>query len=136
MLVIGRRYTFEAAHHLPYHDGHCQRLHGHSYKLEVEVTGEFSTNPSKLGMIMDYGDLDTIVKKHILDIVDHQDLNEALKYLDGETTAEHLAEAFFSMLFAAINNWQRTGVRQAQYNVQLYSVLVRETERSWAKVTA
>lgn len=37
--TIGKTFTFEAAHHLEHHRGKCRRPHGHSYKLEVMVTG-------------------------------------------------------------------------------------------------
>ena len=38
---IYREFTFEAAHRLPnVPEGHkCSRLHGHSYRVEVRVTG-------------------------------------------------------------------------------------------------
>ena len=31
--------NFAAAHRLPDHEGKCQRLHGHTYGLEVTVEG-------------------------------------------------------------------------------------------------
>ena len=38
---ITQAFTFEAAHHLPnVPEGHkCGRLHGHSYRVEVHVSG-------------------------------------------------------------------------------------------------
>ena len=39
--------TFAAAHRLPEHGGKCQRLHGHTYGLEVTVEGTpQQTSPS------------------------------------------------------------------------------------------
>lgn len=77
MLTLTRRFTFEACHHLPFYDGACHRLHGHSYKMEVTVTGDVITdkeNP-KCGMIIDFKDLNKLVNDVVISKYDHQDLN-------------------------------------------------------------
>jgi 6-pyruvoyltetrahydropterin/6-carboxytetrahydropterin synthase len=38
--LIYKEVRFEAAHRLPYHDGKCQRLHGHSWIGRVYVTAD------------------------------------------------------------------------------------------------
>ncbi|NES98612.1 MAG: 6-carboxytetrahydropterin synthase QueD, partial [Desertifilum sp. SIO1I2] len=35
--IIYKEFRFEAAHHLPHHDGKCRRLHGHSWVGRVQV---------------------------------------------------------------------------------------------------
>ena len=40
---IRKRFRFEAAHTLPFHPGKCARMHGHSYRLEVAVSGPIRT---------------------------------------------------------------------------------------------
>lgn len=48
-------------------------MHGHSYKLFVTVKGEPINdldNP-KNGMVVDFGDIKTIVKEEIVDVWDH-----------------------------------------------------------------
>jgi queuosine biosynthesis protein QueD len=64
---VTREYSFCAAHRL---EGHpkCGRLHGHNYRVEVEVQ---SINLSPAGMVIDFQDLDAIVKAYI-DKVDHR----------------------------------------------------------------
>ena len=44
-MKIGKTYSFEAAHHLPNHNGKCKNPHGHSYRLEVEVEGGLNPFP-------------------------------------------------------------------------------------------
>jgi len=53
MTEIWKDFTFEAAHLLPnLPDGHkCKRLHGHSYRVRVVVSGELD---AELGWVMDY----------------------------------------------------------------------------------
>lgn len=90
-MKIGKMYNFEAAHHLPNHKGKCARLHGHSYKLEVEVEGNTYENPndSEYGMVMDFEALDEIVDV-VVSALDHTDLNENPLTKNMPTTAESL----------------------------------------------
>lgn len=92
---INKQFRFEAAHSLPKHDGKCKDLHGHSYLLEVTVSGEPIKNGSKEGMIMDFSDLSAIVEKEIIEQWDHQFLNDLLPFT---TTAENLAQECFRRL--------------------------------------
>ncbi len=66
-------FYFEMSHALWNYDGLCRNIHGHSYQLHVTVSGKPETNneSSKLGMVMDFGDLKKIVKQEILDVYDH-----------------------------------------------------------------
>ena len=97
-MTITKIFTFEAAHSLPEHDGKCKNLHGHSYSLEVTASGPIIESGSKQGMIMDFADISTIVKKEILDVWDHQFLNDILPFT---TTAELLAQECFKKLEAS-----------------------------------
>ncbi|MFI7208081.1 6-carboxytetrahydropterin synthase QueD [Micromonospora aurantiaca (nom. illeg.)] len=73
-MEIFREFTFEAAHRLPHvPDGHkCARLHGHSYRVEVHVSGEVG---AETGWVMDFGDIKKIVQP-VCDQLDHRYLNE------------------------------------------------------------
>lgn len=67
MFKISRDYHFSAAHRL---EGHpkCGRLHGHNYHVTIELG---TINLPTDSMIMDYGDLDVIVKP-IIEAMDHR----------------------------------------------------------------
>lgn len=91
---ICKRFTFEAAHHLPLHDGKCKRVHGHSYIVEVFVVGELHTTGPKSGMVMDYGDLSQLWKLEFESVLDHRDLNNVLD--TDHTTAECIAMWLFT----------------------------------------
>ena len=61
------------AHALWNYDGPCKNIHGHSYKLFVTVSGSpiQDQNNVKFGMVVDFKELKTIVKKNVTDILDH-----------------------------------------------------------------
>lgn len=71
MFKVSKEFSFDMAHLLDGHDGKCQNLHGHTYKLQVEITGHLITHGAKKSMVMDFSDLKSIVKKSILDPMDH-----------------------------------------------------------------
>jgi 6-pyruvoyltetrahydropterin/6-carboxytetrahydropterin synthase len=69
-----REQRFEAAHRLPkVPPGHkCARLHGHSFKIELVVSG--TVNP-ETGWFIDYGEIDALWQP-LHDQLDHNYLNE------------------------------------------------------------
>ncbi|TSC65454.1 MAG: 6-pyruvoyl tetrahydrobiopterin synthase [Candidatus Berkelbacteria bacterium Gr01-1014_85] len=95
---VTKLFTFEAAHQLPDHNGKCARLHGHSYKLEVTVSGPLQNIGSSDGMVIDFADLSKIVNEQIIDQWDHRFLNDILPF---RTTAENLAVETFKRLTQA-----------------------------------
>ena len=62
---------FSAAHVLRDYPAACERLHGHNYKVIIEVTAD---ELDHLGMVLDYEDIKTISYKYIAQL-DHQYLN-------------------------------------------------------------
>lgn len=85
--AIFKEFTFEAAHRLPnVPTGHkCERLHGHSFRVEVHVIGTV-TEPA--GWVLDFADI-AAAWKPLHDVLDHHYLNE----VDGlsNPTSENLA---------------------------------------------
>jgi 6-pyruvoyltetrahydropterin/6-carboxytetrahydropterin synthase len=71
---IFKEFTFEAAHRLPRVPvGHkCGRLHGHSFRAEIHVSGP--VDPT-LGWVMDFADIKEAFRP-VLDQLDHNYLNE------------------------------------------------------------
>ncbi len=94
---ITKQFKFEAAHFLPHHDGKCKNLHGHSYILEVTVSGPIQQQGSKEGMVMDFSDLSEVVESEIISKLDHKFLNDVVPFV---TTAENLATECFKRIEA------------------------------------
>jgi len=91
MFVLRKSFSFEAAHRLVHHDGKCARLHGHSWKLTVELRGkELYDGGPKRSMLIDYGDITAIVKPFLDSFLDHHYLNETLQ--TDSPTSEFVAQ--------------------------------------------
>lgn len=121
--ILTKSFHFEAAHHLPGHQGKCARLHGHSYRLEVTLRGPIKDvdGQSDYGMVMDFSDLAQIVNESVIDQLDHRDLNAVTKI---HTTAENLAHWIWDTLLAA-------GLSEQL----LYRIRLWETEGSYVEIT-
>ena len=81
---ITKIFSFEAAHKLIHYEGACENLHGHSYGLEVTISGSVNDR----GIVLDFKDLKTIVNNVVIDRLDHSYLNEVFDFED--TTAENI----------------------------------------------
>lgn len=89
-LRLKRKYEFDAAHSLPFHEGKCKNFHGHRYVLEVEIVGEVQTTGPETGMIMDFKTLDAYVNE-ILELLDHSNLNDQYKNPTAELMVQDIA---------------------------------------------
>lgn len=115
---IGKTYSFEAAHRLPkVPETHkCHRLHGHNYKVEIEVRGEIAPKDGFCNNT-DFFELDKAMAP-ILQALDHHYLND-VQGLENPT-AENIA----AWVLARLNE------QCAIY----FSVKVWETDKCWAQV--
>lgn len=110
-VTIIRRYDFEAAHFLPHvPDGHkCKTMHGHSYMVEVHVTGVVQESGRESGMVVDFGVVDEIALR-LFATWDHRPLNE----LFPNPTVEVMAPIVQKHMESALNphmTWRPVSVR-------------------------
>jgi len=89
------RFRLEAARRLPNlpSEHPCSRLHGHSFRLEVRVSGPL--DPA-LGWVCDFSELETVCNT-LRDQLDHRTLNE-IHGLENPTSEHHLALWFWTRL--------------------------------------
>ena len=144
MFVISKSYTFAASHRLPNHRGKCRNLHGHNYRVEVGVRSHLLnplSDPSSDGMVIDFDDLDQIVKP-LIELLDHTHLNESLAQLidadpslpavigaNMSPTAERLALLLADRIHRALALQFDAG----QSTIRLNHVRVWETEKAYAE---
>ena len=130
-VIVTRRETFSAGHTLrnpAFSDernrevfGKCSNPggHGHNYVIEVSLRGDVDP---ETGFLFDLSELATVMRKVVLQDVDHHDLNTDVDWLTGVIpTTENLVCAFWDRLDANLP----AGL--------LYSVRLRETEKNWAE---
>lgn len=142
MIKIQKEWTFEAGHCLPGHDGKCSRPHGHSYRVRVWVKGIPITDlySPKRNMVMDYADLDAIVKP-IVDSLDHRTMFEGgreLLYLSAVLTRERHPDwyVYIGMRTTAENLciWFWNQIRPSlPDNIDLMGVVICETAKTTAE---
>ncbi|NMC20384.1 MAG: 6-pyruvoyl tetrahydropterin synthase family protein, partial [Thermogutta sp.] len=65
--VASPHFRFSAAHFVYFDDGTCEPLHGHDYRVVVELTGR----PSPAGLLLDFLHLEQIVREILLPL-DHR----------------------------------------------------------------
>jgi 6-pyruvoyltetrahydropterin/6-carboxytetrahydropterin synthase len=139
-LRVTKIFDFETAHALWGYDGKCKDIHGHSYKLSVTIAGDRINDPNhvKYGMIIDFGDLKTIVKKHVVDVFDHCLL------VNGNTPHKKYAEVENGFAKIMLCDFQPTCenmladmVKRIQPNLPAHVVLkyvkLQETATSYAE---
>ena len=107
-VTLTKSFSFESAHWLPTFpkDHKCRRMHGHSFRVDVEVAGPVS---EEKGYLIDYGQIKQAVAP-ILEQLDHRLLND----VDGleNPTAEMLARWIFVRLKSALPMLAAVQVRE------------------------
>jgi len=117
-MLITRRLEFDAGHRIPDHKSQCRHLHGHRYVIEITLSGQVidKEGDAANGMVMDFSDVKTLAKEHLVDLWDHAFLayekdkaivdflnslpNHKTVILDRVPTAENLAQIAFERLDA------------------------------------
>ncbi len=73
---VRRSFDFDAAHRLPHHPGKCRELHGHAYRLVVTVDRPVDAGS---GLAIDFSDLEDVVQREIVDVLDHRYVNDVIE---------------------------------------------------------
>ena len=137
---VTREFTFEMAHVLLNYDGPCKKVHGHSYRLFVTLSGvpvKDSVNP-KNGMVIDFSDLKNIVLEKIINRFDHSvvissdfdrekmGMTEKIfgntVIVDYQPTCENLVADFAGRL-----------INEIPPGIKLHSLRLCETAKSYAE---
>lgn len=109
-VIIGISTSFSAAHSIPGHRK-CGKIHGHNFKVEVEIAGKVKEN----GMVMDFFDLKKLVEE-VVSKFDHTIINETLEIPTSENICLHI-----------LNELKKRGL-----NVK--RVRVAENDDKWAEI--
>jgi 6-pyruvoyltetrahydropterin/6-carboxytetrahydropterin synthase len=132
MVYLTRVEHFNAAHRL-YNPGwtyekneevfgKCanENWHGHNYEMYVTVKGQ--PNPDT-GFVFDVKQLSTIIKQHVVDKVDHRNLNMDVDFMKGKMcSTENLTMAIWEQLLPHMPS-----------GVQLHCIKLYETPRIYVE---
>ncbi|MEG1480047.1 MAG: 6-carboxytetrahydropterin synthase [Kiritimatiellia bacterium] len=118
MVIVTKTVSFDAAHLLTGHGGLCRNLHGHTYRVTVELgnTPPLAGQPDD--MVMDFKELKTILLEEITSCCDHSFLYDTDSEVECDiaatlqrhglrtyalpyrSTSENLAQHFFQKIQA------------------------------------
>jgi len=90
---------FASAHTLRDYPGDCSRMHGHNWKLEVDVT---ASALNEHGMGMDFKTIKTATRE-LAKKLDHRYLNDIPPFDTVNPTAENIAQYFYQNLSNTLN---------------------------------
>ena len=123
---IAKEFQWEMSHRLPFHKGDCKNIHGHTYKVRVEIEGDTDAN----GMIMDYFDMANIMNPviHKLDhafLVDSSDsimldflTSNNFKHvvINKTTTAENIAAYILDIITPSFQQYKNIDILKIRFN--------------------
>ena len=135
-MKIAKEFRWEMGHRLPNHDGQCRNMHGHSYRMVVEVEGEIDP---ETGMIIDFADISKKVKPLVAELdhcflcqEDDQEVRDLLEsmdmkrvYISVPSTVENICGLFVERLKTAFTE---------DNNVEAFTVRIWETASSVAEI--
>lgn len=91
MYKLSALLSFSSAHYLNEYNGNCARLHGHNWKIQIEVSS-FEIND--IGMALDFKDLSKLAWQ-VIGKFDHQVINDVKPFDTINPTAENIARYFY-----------------------------------------
>lgn len=126
IITATKEFSFDCAHMLSGHEGLCSNVHGHTYKMQVQVRRDRASlceSGLSAGMVVDFKDLKQVVNDHIIYHFDHafvfykngNEVEKAVGHLllshgmkvaevSYRPTAENMAKSFFQILSEAFRN--------------------------------
>ncbi len=148
-IYVVKEVTFDCCHMLSSYDGACSNLHGHTYRLQIELSGApvGGRSSSDSAMVMDFKDLKKIIQEHVIDKMDHALVLSSSVFRDeeedallswakefdkkyyvvpgGRSTAETMSRDIFNCIMIELIN--------LELNVVVSSVKLWETPTSYAE---
>lgn len=116
MLIVTKTVSFDAAHLLTGHGGQCKNLHGHTYKVVVELGNTPPLPGQPDDMVMDFKELKAVLQEEVVIPCDHAFLYDTTSAVETDiaktlekhglrtyalsyrSTSENLAKHFFEKI--------------------------------------
>ena len=138
MYILKTEASFDSAHFLAGYEGKCSNIHGHRWKIILEVkTEELKDDVQHRGMYVDFGDLKKDLKE-IVDYLDHcliietgslkettlkalQDENFRIIQFTFRPTAENMAKYFYDKMIGRGYRVKQITVYETPNNAASYT---------------
>lgn len=138
MFTLVSENSFDAAHFLHRYNGKCSNIHGHRWRVVVEIfSDKLSDDKQTRGMVVDFDRLKEDIKQEV-DYFDHSLIIEAgtlkgktyealkeegirLVELDFRTTAENFSKYFYDRFEKKGYNVKQVSVYETPNNCATYS---------------
>jgi 6-pyruvoyltetrahydropterin/6-carboxytetrahydropterin synthase len=133
MIYITRKEHFNAAHKLFKEEwsqekneavfGRCANAnwHGHNYDLFVTIKGEINENT---GFVIDLKDLKNIILDHVIDKLDHRNLNLDVDFMKGKMASTEVL---------AIEIWKQLAHHISSRGAALHCIKLYETTNNFVE---
>jgi len=133
MIYLTRKEHFNAAHKLfnpNWTDeqneavfGKCANKNWHGHNFDLYVTLEGTPHP-ETGFVMDLKVMSQIIKREVIDILDHSNINLDVPFMAGKmASTENIAMGI----------WNQLEKHLTADNYRLYSIKLYETERNFVE---
>ena len=124
---ITKTIEFSYGHRLLNHEGKCRHLHGHNGLVEVDVEAEAV---DRLGMVIDFADVNDVVKTWIDENLDHRML------LSGDDPATPILEAAGEPVFVMAENPTAENIAKLIWTASRNQGLQVAEVRVWETLTS
>ena len=108
--------TFDAAHALRGYDGPCENLHGHTWKVRIQLQGK---KLNQIGLLEDFKVLKQELKQ-ILDQFDHKLLNDVKPFEVDNPSSENLARYIYKEMKRRKNSLAKVTVWESATSCASY----------------
>ena len=92
--------SFSAAHQLRGYKGNCENMHGHNWRVQVNVMAE---RLNEIDIALDFRDLKKIARE-IIAPLDHAFLNDIFPFTEKNPSSENIAKWIYDSLKKKIND--------------------------------
>ncbi|MHB8881853.1 MAG: 6-carboxytetrahydropterin synthase QueD [Thermodesulfovibrionales bacterium] len=92
--------SFSAAHQLRGYKGNCENMHGHNWRVQVNVMAE---RLNEIDIALDFRDLKRIARE-IIAPLDHAFLNDIFPFTEKNPSSENIAKWIYDSLKKKIND--------------------------------
>lgn len=90
---------FSAAHQLRGYKGNCENMHGHNWRVQINISAE---RLNEIDIAIDFREVKQIARE-VISPLDHAFLNEVFPFTEKNPSSENIAKWIYDSLKKRIN---------------------------------